>query len=449
MFLGYRGGNERFCSVVFPVLGQGGKGRGEVSPAAVSFLDVAGVGHTLLSVDAMLRQRFATVTGLDESVCCKWLIMLLALHDIGKFSESFQNVRPDLLEQLQSLTSRKQYQTRHDSLGNLYLKSALEREDLAFPPGLSFYDWQDVVLSMVRPFVGHHGIPPKMQADNGLQLRLPHYFSDNDTVAARQLAEAVTVLMCGEEREWPLPSPEELEAKMKKASWLMAGFVVLCDWIGSNNRWFPFYSDEMTLDDYWRNHALPQAEKALREAGINTGISLAELSGFFGLFPHIATPTPLQAFVETCPVGNSPQLSILEDVTGSGKTEAALLLARRMMAAGSGKGIFVALPTMATSNAMYNRLAEHPVLNTPPLYLRLFEKNSKPSIVLAHGARHLSETFMASVAGRNTEASGEEAASAQCSSWLADNRKKALLADVGVGTLDQALLAVLSDGQGP
>lgn len=406
-------------------------------------LDVAAVGHTLLLVDAMLRQRFSAVTGVDESVCCKWLITLLALHDVGKFSESFQNLRPDLLEKLQSITSKRQYPPRHDSLGNLFMKTVLENEELCFLPGTSFDDWQDVVLSMVRPFAGHHGFPPSMQADNGLPLRLAHYFTDNDAAAARQLAEAVTALMCGEERKWTHPSPEELEAKMKKASWLMAGFVVLCDWIGSNNSWFSFHSEVRPLDDYWRNHALPQAEKALREAGINAGIPLAELSGFSGLFPHIASPTPLQAFVEACPVGNSPQLFILEDVTGSGKTEAALLLAGRLLATGAGNGIFVALPTMATSNAMYNRLAESPDRNAPPLYVRLFEHNSNPSVVLAHGARHLSDTFMASVAGRNTEASGEEAASAQCSSWLADNRKKALLADVGVGTLDQALLAVL------
>ena len=37
----------------------------------------------------------------------------------------------------------------------------------------------------------------------------------------------------------------------------------------------------------------------------------------------------------------------------------------------------------------------------------------------------------------------ELAATAFCNAWLADSRKKALLADVGVGTLDQALLAVL------
>ena len=41
------------------------------------------------------------------------------------------------------------------------------------------------------------------------------------------------------------------------------------------------------------------------------------------------------------------------------------------------------------------------------------------------------------------EHSGEMSASAQCTAWLSDNRKKALLAQVGVGTIDQALIAVL------
>ncbi|BBI53761.1 hypothetical protein HORIV_61820 [Vreelandella olivaria] len=34
-------------------------------------------------------------------------------------------------------------------------------------------------------------------------------------------------------------------------------------------------------------------------------------------------------------------------------------------------------------------------------------------------------------------------ASTQCNRWLADSNKKALLADVGVGTIDQALMGAL------
>ena len=405
-------------------------------------LDVAAVGWLLLSRDSALRQKFKSITGLNESVCCNWFVVLLAMHDIGKFSVSFQNLRSDLLEQLQEITSRKPYPVKHDSLGNLFLKAALEGETVTLLPGASFDEWQDIVLAMVRPFTGHHGVPPSMTGDNGLPLRVANYFSENDITAARQFAEATCSLIHGQ-IDYSLPSPYDLVECMKKASWLIAGFVVLCDWIGSNSTWFPMRPNMMTLDEYWQQHALPQAEKAIREAGIFAGVPMAELPCFAGLFPHIVEPSPLQAFVETCPIDKTPQLFILEDITGSGKTEAALLLAGRLMSAGCGRGLFVALPTMATSNAMYKRLAEGFSSDELPVYQRLFDNDSKPSIVLAHGARHLSETFMASVARQGTEITEEETASAQCSSWLADNRKKALLADVGVGTLDQALLAVL------
>lgn len=53
-----------------------------------------------------------------------------------------------------------------------------------------------------------------------------------------------------------------------------------------------------------------------------------------------------------------PLLFILEDVTGAGKTEAALILTHRLMSAGKAQGLFFGLPTMATANAMFDRLAQ-------------------------------------------------------------------------------------------
>lgn len=57
-----------------------------------------------------------------------------------------------------------------------------------------------------------------------------------------------------------------------------------------------------------------------------------------------------------------PQLFILEDVTGAGKTEAALITAHRLIAAGKLRGCF-GLPTMATANAMYDRLVKTGLLS--------------------------------------------------------------------------------------
>jgi len=103
------------------------------------------------------------------------------------------------------------------------------------------------------------------------------------------------------------------------------------------------------------------------------------------LFPFIEHPTPLQAHAAAVEIPSEPQLWILEDVTGAGKTEAALTLVSRIMTKGLAAGVYIGLPTMATANGMYERMSKS--------YRTLFDAESRPSLVLAHGARELSDAF--------------------------------------------------------
>jgi CRISPR-associated endonuclease/helicase Cas3 len=130
-----------------------------------------------------------------------------------------------------------------------------------------------------------------------------------------------------------------------------------------------------------------------------------------------------------------PQLALIEDGTGSGKTEAALLLAARMMAAGLGEGVYLALPTMATANAMYARLKV--------AISGLFdESGSRPaSLVLAHGQTKLASALSQLGTQPTEQAVGPVAD--RLNRWIADSRKKTFLADIGVGTIDQAFLSIL------
>lgn len=409
-------------------------------------LDVAAVGHVLLSRNSLLLRRLVDMTGLDEATCRLWQALFLAMHDIGKFPKSFQNLRRDLLRTLQGKTSNLSYSVRHDSLGFL-----LWDQGLCTPQNLDRWfriqtdeaelrKWGRVFACLARAMCGHHGEPPRKEGASNLQLRLAAHFSQEDVACAARFVDDFSAVL-GLDRQVPEPPPysRDLKARMEKASWFLAGFSVLCDWIGSNSRWFPFQGSSVPLADYWHGCALPQAERALREAGMSAALPAESKSAVVDLFPTIIEPTPMQCHVAECSVSSPPQLFILEDVTGSGKTEAALFLVQRLIANGLGDGVFVALPTMATSNAMYERVAT--------MYRRLFAEGSHPSLVLAHSARHLSATFVNSI-GEPTDTVetygfDDEAASSQCASWLADNRKKSLLADVGVGTLDQALLAIL------
>ena len=79
---------------------------------------------------------------------------------------------------------------------------------------------------------------------------------------------------------------------------------------------------------------------------------------FGALFPAIHQPSPLQDWAATVALESGPQIHLLEDVTGAGKTEAAVMLAHRLIASGCAEGFFIGLPTMATANAMYGRIAE-------------------------------------------------------------------------------------------
>ena len=63
---------------------------------------------------------------------------------------------------------------------------------------------------------------------------------------------------------------------------------------------------------------------------------------------------------------------------------------------------------------------------------------SEPTITLAHGRAGLSGDYRDIVLGAPN--APEDVG---CTEWLRDNRRRALLATVGVGTIDQALLSVL------
>ncbi|WP_296405985.1 CRISPR-associated helicase Cas3', partial [Psychrobacter sp.] len=78
------------------------------------------------------------------------------------------------------------------------------------------------------------------------------------------------------------------------------------------------------------------------------------------------------------------------------------------------------------------------------------ESTSTPSLVLAHGSKNMNDTFQRLLANanddKNTQKGSEETGdsiNSQCHAWFASSNKRALLADIGVGTIDQALMAAL------
>ncbi|WP_338415607.1 CRISPR-associated helicase Cas3' [uncultured Sphaerotilus sp.] len=400
-------------------------------------LDVAAVGAMYLRRSPALRQWLRESLCIeDDSALLAWVTFWLALHDLGKFSLSFQSQRPDLVKILQGEWPPDvgAERVRHDTLGMGFWAEHLQ--DRAVDEGWFGPDADCItgVSSWAQAVTGHHGQPP--QADATRHVR--RHFRAVDVLAATAFVESMRTLFLTPEvtRFVSAMGAIRFEQVSQRLSWWVAGVAVLADWIGSNAAIFR-YRDRATspLADYWCE-ALGLAGQALDASGVLPAAIPAPL-GFTALFPVLQTPSPLQQRAATMDLPAGPQIHLLEDVTGAGKTEAAMMLAHRLMASGVADGYFIGLPTMATANAMYGRLAT--------LQARLFA--GRASLVLAHGRKDLVEEFAASVIEPGDEerdaAQGDDTATSRCTRWLADHNKRALLAPAGVGTVDQALLAVL------
>lgn len=412
-------------------------------PLVFHSLDVAAVGYEFLQKNPFVLNWISRLAGMKPPEFHKYFSFMLALHDVGKFADSFQNLCPGILKNLQNRESSRQYYSdfKHDSLGfriwndnEVGIKKILQERGL-FSIQKGSNRWQssyehplDIWMSAVT---GHHGRPPKSHTNR----LICDDFEKRDIKAISLFLEDTIPFLLSDKFSFPDCDMQ----KTKTASWYIAGLAVICDWLGSNTKFFPYQKTRpVCLSDYWKE-ACKKAKKAVLEISILSArpsekcLKLEELLGS----PQNQKPSPVQSFVSQLKITPSPYLFIIEDVTGSGKTEAALLLAHKLMRAGQGNGLYFALPTMATSNAMYIRLKQ--------MYRKMF--GLKTSLILSHSARDMVQEFKSSVLPEILETENhykdQIPAGFHCKAWLADNRKKALLADVGVGTVDQALLAIL------
>jgi CRISPR-associated endonuclease/helicase Cas3 len=353
---------------------------------------------------------------------------LLAIHDLGKFSRMFQAKVPELFPPALGELP-KGVDPGHAKAARLFWDTVVRGDLDSF--GIEAEPF--ALTALAYACFGHHGEPVSLLDDRTARS----LFGQGGLAATRTFIETCVELFLGD------ALIELDENRARRTSFAFAGLAVLADWIGSKQDWFPYEQPSRNLADYWQACAMPRAERAVREAGVLPARPRA-MTGYRELTGRIGfTPTPMQRWAETVAIPDGPALFVIEDETGSGKTEAALMLAHRLIAAGRAYGLYIGLPTQATANAMFDRLGAS--------YRNLFDVAARPSLALAHGSRDLHPGFRAAVipAGRREGGyDGDDApenvtASAACAAWIADDRRRTFQADVGVGTVDQAILAVL------
>ncbi len=399
-------------------------------PVICHLIDVGVVAHELWksSMRDTVKKSIANQLGLEVEQAGAWIAFWVAAHDIGKVTPCFQkrdNSR-DLVTRLEGAGFKFSGDDRHHTFtGTLILRDALQSGGdgawTPFPPGIA----QKVAVTIG----GHHGTFP----DNWDQLG--HLLGNNSWAAVRKemLAHLARVFNL---KSLPVPT---LTAPDDQSVWMvLAGLTSVADWIGSNEDVFKFHVSSATpiesfdVDAYFTK-AVGKAGVALELFGWLHGAGGDQKDHTFEKVTGITDPPrPLQ--VEIAKIANAmtePQLIIVEAPMGEGKTEAAWYVADCWNRRG-GAGTYVALPTMATSNQMFSRVETFLKLDGGPHHLQLL-----------HGKASLNPNFERLNYRAELYDAGKKPSGVVAEEWFAKNKKQALLAPFGVGTIDQVLMAVL------
>jgi len=210
----------------------------------------------------------------------------------------------------------------------------------------------------------------------------------------------------------------------------LGGFVSVADWLGSMQNYFAYRNDIHCPYEYDKI-SKNIASKAIEETGWNYYNYEESPVAFTTLFNDIEKPRPLQSESEKiCRTSKEPSIFIIEAPTGEGKTEAAFYIADYLNRQKLSNGIYIALPTQATSNQMFGRTKE---------FIENVCMHGKKNIHLIHSNSIFSDDYNKLISIADNE---HDEDSVLADLWFTQP-KRGLLAQFAVGTIDQALLSVM------
>jgi CRISPR-associated endonuclease/helicase Cas3 len=341
-----------------------------------------------LMASRMIRQRLnvAFETELTDTHLDR-LAVLAGLHDLGKALKGFQDKLEDT-----PLTSRGHVVEALAVLAN----SAQAREAIGL---LILSEWFERTTDALYVAICHHGEPigderirPHIAVVDQLLARTR--YGHEPIVEIRRLRDMIT-------SHFPLAAQSVPRLRFTPAAQhLFAGILMAADWMASGFAFTPGAPEALASDVLDRTVW----------TGWHSGAPAQDL---------LEGREPRPAQLGTLELPLDERLVILEAPTGSGKTEAALIWASRLVEAGHIDGLYFAVPTRSAATELHARIGRlmstmHPALKgkiVRALPGLLDTDNSVPD--------YPAET------------------------WAVAAPKRTFAAPISVGTIDQALLSIV------
>ncbi|AUH44818.1 CRISPR-associated helicase/endonuclease Cas3 [Streptomyces sp. CMB-StM0423] len=401
------------------------------------------------------RELIAGALGVCGADARRVVMFWAGLHDVGKILSQFQELArrdqpahcaflgeaPYVLEPGLQQSAK----IRHELATSRVVPQLLA--ELGYP--VSGRPAGLLLMQVAQLLGGHHGRYPRAAEERDLRDPLAGLPELGCGGWEDQRREHVTAL----HEVLGRPVVPAVRALPVDLAVVVAGVVIISDWLASQEHAVAAQQAAAEADG---GLASPEALAAHAERAERAASGLVEAAGLGcarfrsgglrELFPQIAKPYELQASLERGLSGavRGPGVLLVTAPPGEGKTEAALYAAALMGEVCSSSGVFFALPTQATANQMYGRVLDFTARNV----------RGPAKISLLHGAADLFAGYAEPAAGEDEveprvlsqndadSRGAAEAASLVAGRWLR-MRGRGILAPVTVGTVDQALMAVL------
>ncbi|MFD5179472.1 CRISPR-associated helicase Cas3' [Nocardia sp. NPDC058379] len=363
--------------------------------------DTAAAAHVLWDVHlpAGVREWISGQLRLSPEDARRFVAFLAGLHDVGKACPCFQNQHPP-----------------RNAVGWIHHATVTY---LTLPELLSYSGREHRISVRSSPYRmaellgGHHGV--FQVCDKGaLGRRTPRQETKLGGTAFHQSRRE---LVDGLRSVLGDPTiPERIGGSL---AGVLAGFVILADWIASDTEWIKTSQLSAPADPIqrWR-----QTISSMRRRLPDLGLGVPNLADLVSIELLVGGPAnPLQRSIEHDFHPPGPGLLVITAGTGSGKTEAAFVGVHRFGVATGRPGMIMCLPTQATTNAMWMR---------GTAFAGAAASSDRP-VTLAHTMSAFFEPYR------------DYCADDVVMGWL-NGPRKPLLAGMSVVTVDQVLLAALA-----
>ncbi|MGW5221346.1 CRISPR-associated helicase Cas3' [Nocardia sp. NPDC004085] len=372
-------------------------------------------------------------------------VWLCGIHDWGKATPAFQHVDSDGADAVRAAGlgwdrfAVSRHRWRHDKAG------AAVAIDVLAEAG-----WAQEQRDWLWPLIaGHHGTFPSLgELTPGRMEKKLRGVGEWEAAQRALVQRFTTEVGFGDVGE---VAPVVVPGRALQLQ--LSGFVVMADWIASDEIHFPGVDD---LAEVGIDGARARAAAAWAQLGLRRGWGSLPVPGVDDFVERFGeSPRGSQRATMAC-AARMPcaGLMVVEAPMGEGKTKAALLAAEILAARFGMDGVFVGMPTQATCDPMFTNVRR---------WLSRLDPELADQVALLHGKRRFNPEWQQLLAGYDDPdatyrsvgedeyglvdpysndcvcATGRPQRSAPAEWFLGS--KRGLLAPFAVGTIDQLLLA--------